>query len=99
MSAGREEELPRKTGLGSTGFQEKWLSWYKKDTYLSASLMYEAGHPEPAPSDNLEGWGGEAGRWAGDSGCGCTRVCLWLIHTDVRQKPSHYCKAIILQLK
>ena len=62
MSAGREEELPRKTGLGSTGFQEKWLSWYKKDTYLSASLMYEAGHPEPVLRDNLEAQGGEGGR-------------------------------------
>ena len=46
---------PGKTGLGSTGFQEKWLSWYKKEIHLSASLMYEAGHPEPAPCDDLEG--------------------------------------------
>ena len=28
-----------------------------------------------------------------------TRVCLWPIHTDVWQKPSQYCKLIILQLK
>ena len=27
------------------------------------------------------------------------RVCLWLIHADVRQKPTQYCKAIVLQLK
>ena len=26
-------------------------------------------------------------------------ICLWLIHIDVWQKPTHYCKAIILQLK
>ena len=26
-------------------------------------------------------------------------VYLWLIHIDVRQKPTQYCKAIILQLK
>ena len=25
--------------------------------------------------------------------------CLWPIHVDVWQKPSHYCKLIILQLK
>ena len=28
-----------------------------------------------------------------------TYVYLWLIHIDVRQKPTQYCKAIILQLK
>ena len=28
-----------------------------------------------------------------------TYVCLWLIHVDIRQKPTQYCEAIILQLK
>ena len=28
-----------------------------------------------------------------------TWVYLWLIHVDVWQKPTEYCKAIILQLK
>ena len=28
-----------------------------------------------------------------------TYVYLWLIHVDVWQKPTHYCKAITLQLK
>ena len=28
-----------------------------------------------------------------------THVYLWLIHADVWQKPTQYCKAIILQLK
>ena len=28
-----------------------------------------------------------------------TYVYLWLIHADVWQKPTQYCKAIILQLK
>jgi len=28
-----------------------------------------------------------------------TYVYLWLIHVDVLQKPTQYCKAIILQLK
>ena len=28
-----------------------------------------------------------------------TYVRLWLIHVDVWQKPTQYCKAIILQLK
>ena len=28
-----------------------------------------------------------------------TYVYLWLMHVDVRQKPTQYCNAIILQLK
>ena len=28
-----------------------------------------------------------------------TYIYLWLIHVDVWQKPTQYCKAIILQLK
>ena len=28
-----------------------------------------------------------------------TYVYLWLIHVDAQQKPTKYCKAIILQLK
>ena len=28
-----------------------------------------------------------------------TYVCLWMIHVDVRQKPSQYGNVIILQLK
>ena len=28
-----------------------------------------------------------------------TYVCLWLIHVDVWQEPTQFCKAIILQLK
>ena len=30
---------------------------------------------------------------------GGTHVYLWLIHVDVCQKPSQYCKVIIFQLK
>ena len=28
-----------------------------------------------------------------------TYAYLWLIHVDIWQKPTHYCKASILQLK
>ena len=28
-----------------------------------------------------------------------TYVYLWLVHADVWQKPTQYCKAIVLQLK
>ena len=47
--------------------------------------------------DHLEGWGGEGG------GREVKRerayVCLWPIHVDVLQKPSQYCKVIILHFK
>ena len=41
------------------------------------------------------GWGA---RWEGGSGWG-THVYPWLIHVNVWQKPSQYCKVISLQLK
>ena len=47
--------------------------------------------------NNLEGWdrpGG--GREVQEAG---VQVYIWLIHIDVWQKPTQYCKAIILQLK
>ena len=48
----------------------------------------------PALYDNLEGWDGVGGgRREG------TYVYLWLIHVDIWQKPTQYCKAIIFPLK
>ena len=49
----------------------------------------------PVLCDNLEGWdgkleGGSRGR---------RHMYTWLIHVHVWQKPTQYCKAIILQLK
>ena len=46
--------------------------------------------------DYLEGWDGEMGGSFRREG---TYVYLWLIHVDICQKPSQYCKAIILQLE
>ena len=58
--------------------------------------MHEAGYPGPVLCDNLEGWGGEGGgrefRMGGDT---CIR--MYTDHVDVGQKPSQYCKVIILQ--
>ena len=47
--------------------------------------------------DNLEGWDGweVRGRFQREE---ATCVYLWLTHVDVWQKPTRYCKAIILQL-
>ena len=44
--------------------------------------------------DNLEGWE-RGGRFKREG----TYVYQWLIHVDVRQKATQYCKAITLQLK
>ena len=52
---------------------------------------------QPMLHDSLEGWDG-VGDGRGVQG-GRTYVYLWLIHVGVWQKPSQYCKAIILQLK
>ena len=47
--------------------------------------------------ESLEGWDGVGGgRELQEGGDLCI---LWLIHVDVRQKPTQHCKAIILQLK
>ena len=47
--------------------------------------------------DNLDGSGGweVGGRFKREG----TYVYLWLIDVDIWQKPTEYCKAIILQLK
>ena len=48
--------------------------------------------------DNLEGWdvaGVGGGRFKRDG----TYVYRWLIHAITWQKPTQYCKAIILKLK
>ena len=47
--------------------------------------------------DNLEGWNGRevGGSFRRDG----TYAYLHMIHVDVWQKPTQYCKTIILQLK
>ena len=45
------------------------------------------------PGANLEGWDGGGGQEEGDM------YVLVMIHAVVWQKPTQYCKAIILQLK
>ena len=45
--------------------------------------------------DNLERWDG-VGAGRGIQEGGGAYVCLWPIHVDVWQKPTQYCKAIIL---
>ena len=67
--------------------------------YKTAGGELLCGHREPTLvlCYNLEGWDGvELGGGSGGKGHMCN---LWLIHAVVWQKPTQYCKAIILQLK
>ena len=61
-------------------------------------MVHEAGHPKLALWDTPEGRvrvGREVGAGFRNGGT----QCLWPIHVEVWQKPSPYCKVIILQLK
>ena len=58
-------------------------------------MLYDAGNTQLVLCDNLEGCDGVGGRFKREG----TYVYLWLIHVDVWQNPTQYCKAIILQLK
>ena len=63
----------------------------------SAGLMHETGHSNLVLWDNPEGRDGEGGkRGIPDGGI---RVYPWLIHVNVWQKPTQFCKVISLQLK
>ena len=55
--------------------------------------MYDAGNSKLVLWDNLGRCDGVGGKFKR------TCVYLWLIHADVWQKPTQYCKAIVLQLK
>ena len=63
----------------------------------STSLMHETGQPKKVLWDNPEGQGGQGdGRGVHDGGDSCIPMP---IHVDVWQKPSQYCKLVIVQLK
>ena len=63
----------------------------------SARSMHDAGRSKPVLWDSPEGRGGEGGGREVQSGG--THVHPWLIHANVWQKPSQYCKVVSLQLK
>ena len=75
--------------FGHSRGRRGWLIWENSiETYTfpyakqiaSGSLLYDSGNPKPVLCDNLERQDGE----------GCE------IHADIWQKPSQYCKIIIL---
>lgn len=49
--------------------------------------------------DNLDGWDGVGGGKGGSERKITEEVYSWLIRVDVWQRPTCYCKAIILQCK
>ena len=57
------------------------------------SSVFEAGHPKPVLWDNPEGQPAEGGG-GGFRVWGFTCICGRLIHVDVCQKPTQYCKVI-----
>ena len=72
-----------------------YITRYKTASYWKVAVQHR--EPSLVLSDNTEGWGGvgAVGRFRREG----TYVYLWIIHIVVWQKPTHYFKAIILQLK
>ena len=57
---------------------------------------HEARHPKPVLWDNPER--DRVGKEVGGVQDGGTHIYPWLIHVDIWQKPSQYCKVFIFQL-
>ena len=62
-------------------------------------MLYDSGSSNPMLCDDLEGWGEEGCEVGGRFEREGAYSCLWLIHVDIWQKPTQYCKAILFQLK
>ena len=84
------EEESRTNGENST--ETCTLSYVKQTT--SGKLLYDRGSSNSVLCDNLERWDGVGDGFKREG----TYVYLWLIHVNIWQKPTQYCKPIILQL-
>ena len=75
----------------------KHIRYHGYNQIATENLLYHAGSSNPELCDNLGGGMGweVGGRFKKER----TYVYLCLIHVDVLQKLSQYCKASILQLK
>ena len=82
-------------GEGGTNWDSS-IETYTLKQIASRNLLYDTGSSHLVLSDNLEGWDGLVGGRKYTYGW---PVYLWLIHADAWQKPTQYCKAMILQLK
>ena len=78
---------------------KSWL-WCRGRTHRDVHFIRarnggQAGSSKSRLCDNLEGWDGVGSRFTREG----TYVYLRLIHVDIWQKQTQYCKAIVLQLK
>ena len=80
------------------------VAWKHVHYYIHSQWFREL---KPGLCHNLEGWEGErAGREVQEGGDTCIPRAdlliladIWQNYVDIWQKPTQYCKAIILQLK
>ena len=81
-------------GVNGESSKETYTLPYVKEPVEICCMMQSS---TPGLWDNLEGWDGvrDGRRFKREE----TYVYLWQIHVDVWQKPTQYCKAIILQLR
>ena len=84
--------------MNSESIIETYILPYVKEI-AGGSLLYDSGSSNPMLCDDLEGWGEEGCEVGGRFEREGAYSCLWLIHVDIWQKPTQYCKAIIFQLK
>ena len=101
----RDRHREQTYGHRGRGGRRGWDVWRSnRDTPItickqraSGKLLEDAGRSDPVLSDNVEEWDGAGGaREIGDGG----DICIpSLSHLDVWQKPTQYCKVIILQIK
>ena len=79
---------------GWNELREQHWNRYITISKIDSQWEFSVWRRELKSGDNLEGWevGGKFKREG-------KYVYLWQIHVDLWQKPTHYCKAIILQSK
>ena len=82
-----------------SGIETYTLPYVKQ--IASGNLLYDTGGSKPTPSHpslttKRGGMGWEVGRSFKREG---TYIYLWLIHIDVSQKLTRYCRTLIFQLK
>jgi len=91
----REEE--GKGGVYGESDMETYITKCKLDSQWEFAVWLR--ELKSGLCNNLEGWDGEGDGWDGGSRREGRYVYLWLIHVDVWQKQTQFCKTTILQWK
>ena len=97
MDMGRGEERVRCMERETWKLTLSFVKWT-----ANGNLLYVSGNPNQGLCINLEEWDREGdGRELQREGDVCIHpsIHVWLIHVEVLQKTTKFCKAIILQLK